>query len=180
MEIVFVLHAQPNDQSGSNIESHTKGQQNNKQDVPELEAKAIGQVLLDFNLSTYFPTNPHLPLQAEHIAAYSTLETGRTNEITNDTLADLLIWIGFQIGANPEGALALRVHHLPEPEFGLMDDLSAIWRLRPSLQHIGKKTFLHSSLLPSDKIERRSLVASPESTYSRFSIFQITFSRLSL
>ncbi|MBU0784191.1 MAG: hypothetical protein KJ798_08650 [Gammaproteobacteria bacterium] len=150
-------NAQPDDQSGSNIEGHSKGRRNYNQDTPQLEAKAIGQVLLDFNLSTYFPTNPHLPLRAEHIGAYATLETGGTNEITNDTLADLLIWIGFQIGANLEGALALKVHHLPETEFGLMDDLSAIWRLRPSLQHMGKKTFLHSTLLPSDKIERRSL-----------------------
>lgn len=150
-------NAQPDDHTGSNIDGHTKGQQNNNQDAPELEAKAIGQVLLDFNLSTYFPTNPHLPLQAEHISAYATLETGNTSEITNDTLADVLIWIGYQIGANLEGALALRVHHLPEPEFGFMEDFSAIWRLRPSLQHIGKTTFLHSALLPSERIERRSL-----------------------
>lgn len=150
-------NAQPDDHTGSNIDGHTKGQQNNNQDAPELEAKAIGQVLLDFNLSTYFPTNPHLPLQAEHISAYATLEAGNTSEITNDTLADVLIWIGYQIGANLEGALALRVHHLPEPEFGFMEDFSAIWRLRPSLQHIGKTTFLHSALLPSERIERRSL-----------------------
>ncbi|HEY1059848.1 MAG TPA: hypothetical protein VGE55_14055 [Limnobacter sp.] len=125
--------------------------------APELTQDSIGQVLLDLNHSTYFPTNPHLPRKVKPKDAYEILEAGNTNPITHDQLADFLIWIGFQIGADLRGALSVKVHHLVEPEFGLTGDLSAIWRRRPTLQHVGKTTFKHQSLLKHEIVERRLL-----------------------
>lgn len=122
-----------------------------------IEAKTIGQVILDFNHTTYFATNPHLPLLGEPEEVFTLLDQGLTNKITKEPFVDLIIWLGFQIGASVQGVLNLQIHHVPRMEFGFNSDLSAIWRYRPQAQKTSKSNRRHNILLHRQTTEVRKL-----------------------